>query len=302
MGVSLNINKGRKVASLLYRKFTTTGIHGSTVSPEDARPNGVTKGSLEHILFLTLTVSIDYQRDADALWRNSRLTFEDPKAQYLFNPLSLHKTPLQKVREDMRRYGLSQKPNKDAYIWRTVGVTLHKQWGGDPINLLAACEWDAPTILARLKDSNHIWNGRRFVDYPYLRGNKIGPLWLRMLWDNAGLIDLQNLAKVPIPVDIHVARATLTLGVVRGIYSGRLEELFECVRRAWFESVIGLRVGDREMIALDVDEPLWHLSKDGCVKRDSETGRCALRDTCEANEFCTKGRIEILKSRVELQT
>lgn len=300
--IQKDVDKGHQVAELLCKAFATKGIHGSTISPEDLVSDGMTKGSLEHILFLTLTVSIDYQRDADTLWRNSRFTFEDPDTHYLFEPFSLHETPLKKVREDMRRYGLSQKPNKDAHIWRTVGVTFHKQWGGDPRNLLAACEWDAPTILARLKDSNHIWNGRRFIDYPYLRGNKIGPLWLRMLWDNAGASKLQNLEKVPIPVDIHVARATLALGVVRGNYSGRLEDLFECVRNAWFESVTGLRVGDREMIALDVDEPLWHLSKDGCVKRDAETGRCSMRDTCEAREFCTNGRIGILKSRVELQT
>jgi hypothetical protein len=300
--IQQDVDKGHKVAELLCEVFATKGIHGYTVSPEDSVPYGVTKGSLKHILFLTLTVSLDYQRNADALWMNSRLTFEDPETQYLFDPSSLHKTPLQKVREDMRRYGLSQKPNKDAHIWRTVGVTFHKQWGGDPRNLLAACEWDALTVLTRLKDSTHIWNGRRFVDYPYLRGNKIGPLWLRMLWDNAGFTELQNLAKVPIPVDIHVARATLALGVVHGGYSGRLDELFKFVRQAWFESVTGLRVCDREMIALDVDEPLWHLSKHGCTKRNSETGRCSVRDTCEAREFCTNGRIGILKSKVELQT
>jgi len=300
--IQKDVEKGHRIAELLYNAFAKDGIHGHKVSPEDSMPKGITKGSLEHILFLTLTVSIDYQRDADALWSNSRLTFEDPNTHYLFEPLSLHKTPLQKVREDMRRYGLSQKPNKDAHIWRTVGVTFHKQWGGDPRNLLAACEWDAVTVLTRLKDSSHVWNGRRFVDYPYLRGNKIGPLWLRMLWDNADLTELQNLAKVPIPVDIHVARATLALGVVRGSYNGRLEELFKCVRIAWFESMNGLRVGDRKMIALDVDEPLWHLSKHGCRKRDSETGLCDVRDTCEAREFCTNGRIEILKSQVELQT
>jgi endonuclease III len=123
-----------------------------------------------------------------------------------------------------------------------------------------------------------------------------------MLWDNAGLTELQNLEKVPIPVDIHVARATLALGVVRGEYIGKLDNLFKCVRQAWFESVKGLRIGDREMIALDVDEPLWHLSKDGCRKRVSETGECPVNDTCEAREFCIDGRIRISKSEVELQT
>ena len=302
MGVTLDTNKGKEAAPLLYERFATTGIHGKKVSPEDELPSGIAKGFLNHILFLTLTVSIDYQRDANALWRNSRRTFEDPETRYLFDPASLHQTPYKKVREDLHRHGLSQKPNRDAHIWRTVGVTFYKQWGGDPRNLLAACGWDAATVLNRLKESEHAWNGRRVIDYPYLRGDKIGPLWLRMLWDNAGLTKLQNLEKVPIPVDIHVARATLALGVVHGQFSGRLDDVFTFIRKAWFESVTGLKIGDRDMIALDVDEPLWHLSKDGCRKRDPETGECPVNGTCEAKEFCTDGGIRISKSEVQLQT
>jgi endonuclease III len=124
-----------------------------------------------------------------------------------------------------------------------------------------------------------------------------------MLWDNADVAELQNLVNVPIPVDIHVARATLALGVVRGEYRGKLEELFKYVRDVWRDSMRGLRVEDREMIALDVDEPLWHLSKHGCVKRDAETGACLAQQACEVGEFCTEGRIKITKLReIDLQT
>lgn len=36
-----------------------------------------------------------------------------------------------------------------------------------------------------------------------------------MLHDNVG-IDLKNLDKIPIPVDIHIARASFTTGCLRG--------------------------------------------------------------------------------------
>lgn len=302
MSIVIDGERAKKVAELLYNSFSTTGIHGRTDMPEDIIPNSVVRGSLDHMLFITLTVSIDYQRDAPLLWESSRKTFDDPETRYLFNPKALHETPLRKIIEDMQKYRLSKKPQKDANIWRTVGVTFYKKWEGDPRNFLKNCNWDAPTILKRLKNDTHLYNGRQVPDYPYLRGDKIGPLWLRMLRDNVGITELKNLDKVPIPVDIHVARATLTTGVVRGEFKGNITHLFDYIRKAWFESVKGLSIKNRPMIALDVDEPLWHLSKYGCSNRDKTTGYCPVYNRCEAREFCIKGKVKIENSVVELET
>jgi len=123
-----------------------------------------------------------------------------------------------------------------------------------------------------------------------------------MLRDNVGIAQLRNLEKVPIPVDIHVARATLATGIVRGQFRGRLDEVFEYIRKAWFESVKGLSIKNREMIALDGDEPLWHLSKYGCTMRNKTTGNCPLYHRCEAKEFCVKGLVKIECSIVELES
>ena len=170
------------------------------------------------------------------------------------------------------------------------------------MNFLENCNWDAPTVLARLKTDTHIMNGKSVVDFPFLRGNKIGPLWLRMLRDNVGITQLKKLDAVPIPVDIHVARASLCLGVIRGSFNGNLDEIFPFIRRAWFEGVNGAFVNNRPMIALDVDEPLWHLSKYGCTMRNSNTGFCPHRSSCEAKNQCIPGIIEVNSNRVHLAT
>lgn len=294
--------RGKEVSELLYNSFSNEGIHGRTEMPEDITPKNMVKGSLVHILFLTLTVSIDYQRDAPTLWESSRKTFNDPETRYLFNPKSLHATPFRQIAEDMQKYKLSKKTKKDANIWRTVGVSFYKKWGGDPRNFLNSCNWDSILILKRLRDGTHLYNGRLVPDFPYLRGPKIGPLWVRMLRDNIGLTQLRNLEKVPIPVDIHVARATLATGVVRGNIKIKLEELFEYIRKAWFESVKGVKIKNRPMIALDVDEPLWNLSKYGCSNRDKMTGYCPVYNKCEARDYCIKGKVKIENGVVELET
>jgi len=298
----VNSQKGKKIAGTLYNAFATTGILGNTIMPEDIMPNGMIKGSLEHLFFITLTVSIDYQRDANTLWAVSRKAWENPETAYLYNPQLLHEIPPRRIAEDMQKSGLSKKTKKDPYIWRTVGVTVFKKWQAKPLNFLKDCEWDSLKILDRLKNDKHMYNKKLVPDYPYLRGNKIGPLWLRMLRDNVGIDKLKRLDEVPIPVDIHVARATLSTGVVRGEYQGCLNELFEIIRKAWFGSVKGINLKNRPMMALDVDEPLWHLSKHGCTKRDKESGECPVKNRCEAKQFCVKGTIKIEKNRVELKT
>lgn len=113
----------------------------------------------------------------------------------------------------------------------------------DPRNLFARCRWQADKILKTVKDGRHRSGQREVWDFPFLRGEKIGPLWLRMLRDNVGL-SLDNMDRIPIPVDIHVARSTLALGVVRGSYAGNLSGLFKDIREAWFRAVKGLKRDD----------------------------------------------------------
>lgn len=284
--------RGAEAAGLLYRTFRDTGIHGQKDMPEDILPAGMTEGSLEHLYFITLTVAIDYQRDAPALWACSRRTFEDPATRYLFYPEQVYNTPVAKIITDMQKHSLSKKPQNDAYIWRTVGLTFLKKYDNDPRHLFKLCQWKADLILHTIRKGSHQYKNKSYLDFPFLRGEKIGPLWLRMLRDNLGL-SLSNLDRIPIPVDIHVARSTLALGIIRGRYEGSLTPLFEEIRKAWFLSVQGLKREDgSEMIALDVDEPLWHLSKHGCTFRDNR-GYCPKRPSCVGRDFCVNGLVKI---------
>jgi len=295
--------RGEQLADLLYHKFQNEGIHGRTDMPEDEPPKGVTRGSIEHLCFITFTVAIDYMRDAPTLWNNSRATFSDPETNYLFFPKKLEQVGFEKVVKDMQKHGLSQRPERDANIWRTIGVTFSKKWAGNPLNLIEACDWDAIKMLGHLNNDKHLSNGSLISDFPNLRGPKIGPLWIRMLRDNVGITKLVNLDKVPMPIDIHIARATLTTGILKGQYRGSLGKLFPEMRLAWLESIKGLSVKGRPMIVLDIDEPLWHLSKYGCSgNRNKISGTCSAYGRCEAKDFCVKGKVSIEKSHVEVDT
>ena len=97
-------------------------------------------------------------------------------------------------------------------------------------------------------------------------------------------------------------RLTLAMGVLRGQFKGELNELFEYIRKAWFQSVQGLKVKQRVMIVLDVDESLWHVSKYGCTYRSKTSGYCPMADRCKAKNFCVKGKISIEKGKGGVKT
>lgn len=298
----MDTRKGQIIASILYEGFRTTGIHGMRDMPEDEPPAGVLQGSLDHIMFLALTVAIDYQRDAHALWDSARSTWEDPETRYLFDPAAVSEAPVEMVMQAMKKHRLSKKHTNDATIWQTVAGSFAKKWNGDSRNFLADCGWDAPTVLQRLKKDLHRSDTGSGKDFPFLGGNKIGPLWLRMLRDNAGVTTLKNLNLVPIPVDVHIARASICLGIVKGTYSGKMEPVFQEIHTAWAESVKNLEVEGRPMIALDVDEPLWHLSKFGCTSRNPSTGVCPSKEACIVAEYCIAGEVRVLRNSVVMGT
>jgi len=130
----------------------------------------------------------------------------------------------------------------------------------------------------------------KVYDFPFLRGEKIGPLWLRMLRDNVGIKGIKNLNRL-MPVDVHIARATFMTGVLRCEYSGSLDSIRYKIKDAWIESVKELEIDGKRIIALDLDEPLWHLSKYGCSKKRGNY--CPRKYECPVSEFCVSGFVRI---------
>jgi len=300
--VTIDQEKGRAVAALLRDAFENEGLFGETVMPETLPPSEVSTDSPEHILFLTLTVAIDYQRDAAQLWEAARKTYEDPETSFLFDPEVVSSSGFDTVVAAMQRHKLSKKHRNDAFIWITNAGTFHHKWNGNPLNFLADCNWDAPVILQRLQQDKHRGGKSMTRDFPFLGGKKIGPLWLRMLRDSAGVTAIRNMEAIPIPVDVHVARASLCLGVVQGQYDGKPEPLFVDIRRAWAQSVNGCRVGSRPMIALDVDEALWTLSRLGCSNRNKATGFCPLKKSCVVGTHCIPGVVDVKSDHIRIET
>jgi hypothetical protein len=300
-GLTINLESTKEVAVILYEKFNSNeGIFGHNVMPEDLLPrwgselssSGITRGSYEHLMFITLVVSIDYQRNADQLWEAGRRTFEDERTRWLFIPKESINKSFAEIISAMKVYKLAKKPEKDAWIWSTVSKSFFEAYNSDPMNLIKEHDCDALKLFNKKFDPKF---KRRF---PFLSGNKIFPLWIRMLHDNVG-INLKNLDKIPIPVDIHVARASFTIGCLTGKYTGTISDISPKIDEAW-KSVLELVNHPKLKYRLQLDEPLWHLSRFGCKFR---TGNfCPKKIRCPVNQFCVSGIVQISPTRIKIDT
>lgn len=281
MVLTTELNRGREVAAILVAAFNDPkrGIFGHVDMPEGEPPVGVERGSEEHIRFITLTVAIDYMKDAHLLWASSRKAHGDQRYKYLYDLRAVTSKDETIVAQDLIDSGLARYGNNDAKTWKTVSSAILSELQGDLSGFLRRMEYRGEKIIGYLRES------RRASKFPYLKGYKIAPLWVRMLHDvcNVPIVDL---AKLPIPVDVHIARATFTTGCAWGAYSGTIGDLRKRIEDYWFEVC-----KETTLIPFDLDEPLWNLSKFGC-KQYHPDGCSKLRE-CPVGKYCVRGKLDV---------
>ena len=214
-------------------------------SPEYTLPSGMKKGSEEQLLFITLTVSIDYMRDAEQLWKQSCQAWTNPENKWIFNPRDVVENGLEALIEFFKRIK-DRRPTKDAKIWYTICKKL-LEFNGSVYKLLEKLNFDALNIDEYLNDNRK--------DFPYLNGYKIKPLWLRMIHDTAE-IKLNRIEKIHIPIDVHTARMTLKI-IFNEDFDGNItKSLREKTQKAWIDIL-----KNSQIYPLQLDQPLWLLGK-----------------------------------------
>jgi len=296
-----NLKNSQKVAVILYEKFhSDEGIFGHNEMPEYLLPrwdsestsHHIVRGSYEHLMFTTLVVSIDYLRNADQLWEAGRRTFEHTGTRWLFSPQEVVNKSLTEVIAAMKIHKLAKRPIQDAKIWFKISKSFFELYNSNPANLIKNCDYDALKIFNKKFDPDF----KR--SFPFLSGNKIFPLWIRMLHDNVG-INLKKLHKIPIPVDIHIARATFTTGCMTGKYIGTISGISDKIDKSW-KNTLELVNHSKLKYHLQLDEPLWHLSKYGCKFRTKSS--CTKKGECPVSQFCIDGMVYVSSTRIEIDT
>lgn len=292
---SLRITNDLSTAVRLRDAFR--GVGGASVfgqinsMPEEELSRDIAN-ELDRLMYLTLTVSIDYQRDAVALWRHTRARYDDPETRWLFDPREVATRTPAEILAALRRgdpRGALRYPTKDAGWWHRNSRTFAQDYAGDPRVLFQRLDWD----VARIR--HEVNRPGRFQG---LKGPKIFPLWIRMLAD-IQRYHFTGLEALPIPVDVHVARATFTTGLMRGRYEGPFDATLKSViRRAWTDACRA--AGEPHMT---FDEPRWQLSRLGCTRRhQGGTADCPVRASCSIGDRCPRGPIELSTAGARIDT
>ena len=282
MVLDRNSERTKKVIQRLLQWYEKrTGIFSGTGLPETLLPKGVQPGSDEHIMFITMCSTLDYNRNADDLWDAGRKTWADESTRWVFFPHQVEKKTFDDLKKDLHKYRLSQRWEKqDPGDWQRVSLSFLKLFDGSPRNMLEKFDFDALEISEYVKKTKL----EKENAFPRLRGEKIRAMWIRILHDEAGIDFKKNYEKIHLPIDRHVMRATFTTGCLVGKYSGSFDSTKGMAINAWAEVCEDLSLNQ-----LDLDEALFNLSREGCS--NIENGKCPKRNECELYpRFCVTAK------------
>lgn len=292
MAVNLKIypERAREVGLHLWELYQKEGIFGHRELPDDAVKELLKSvGQEKALLIITFTTALDYMRNASELWKSSIETFKDGEVDWVFEPEEVAKRSKEELLNALLKHKLAKKKKRDLEIWHSISLTLFRKFDGSVRALFEAYDYDVERMF-------NDFTKKRKDDFPSLSGSKVFPHWIRSLSEKLSF-PFKNIEKLPIPVDVHVARATFTTGCIRGKYSARSlnETLKRRVVEVWREGLKGTGIAPIQMF-----RPLWLLSKYGCRYR--KNGERPKYPVCPARAFCVDGKVLITASKVEIDT
>ncbi len=238
-------------------------------------------------LYITFTAALDRARDADLLWQRSARMFRETK--WPFSPTDAASRPLPELQDVLRAYGVSQRHTPDSLGWKTIAETISKP----PLNAnvhsaIYEGRGDAKMLLTALRAHR---SGRAL--FPFLRGPKVGPMWVRMLAYPGGA-SITSLETLPVAVDVQVRKVTEYLGVTE-THGQDLQLARSLIQAKWAEDVrLHGADGPASLSGTPaaLDPALWFYAKWGCTRCERAGRRLPIADICQECRFdqLTKGR------------
>lgn len=231
------------------------GLLGGERMPEDARPESIEIDSFDNYHFLTLPMSLNYQRNSYTLWESAAKTYNDEECNDVFNPEAVTKMTTEELREKLLKHKVALQPNKHIDTWQRISSALCDLSSGDVRKLIKENSSD----VVKIREFMQVKYKKRF---PYISGEKIFNYWLYVISDytNEVLINRNNITVAP---DTHILQASIRLGVTTETMDeiskkrGKIADEWESILR------------ESEISPIDIHTPLWLWSKSGFPKIDS---------------------------------
>ncbi len=225
------------------------GLLGQTRMPEDSNP-GFTKDQQElRLVYFTLPMSLNYQRDSYKLWEAALNTYNDKETRIVFDLLKVTQLSDQILQSYLLCYKLALQPNKHIQTWKKLSHTIHQHWGSIT-QMLQEHNSDFLLLQKTIQQTHK-------KEFPYLSGPKIFHYWCFILQEY-GKIKLKNAEFIEIAPDTHITQCSVRLGVITQADSITLTK--DQISQRWRKVLQGSGITPIQM-----HPPLWFWSRNRFV-------------------------------------
>ena len=229
--------------------------------------------------FLTLVCAVDYQTNSDRLWNAAaRLHTTRPD---LFEPAQVAAMPTDRLHRDQHESGAAGRfHQRNAKSWQKIAeylVSGERSAVRRAIDEGVGCVDDLREDLRR---------------YPLLRGEKIGPVWIRIM-AIPGKARIAPVESMSVGVDIHLRRLTRNLGLLDS--GGDIAEIDASdasrdaeIRRIWRDAAHRAKIeGPSELGGGPgaLDPALWFFGRYGCKPCQELARPVRFGHVCDACRF-----------------
>ena len=222
-----------------------TGKLGYMKMPEDSSPEFSEEEKEVRLVYFTLPMSLNYQRDSYKLWESVLKTFNDLEDKIIFDIKSSANLDEEQLRKHLMKYKIALQPNKHIATWHKISKTISENWGNIS-KLLEFAEYDF------LKLRNIVQKQFK-KGFPYLSGPKIFNYWSFIIQEY-GKIKLKNSEFIEIAPDTHITKCSVLLGAITEEESESLTK--EKISEIWRELLQGTGINP-----IDMHPPLWFWSR-----------------------------------------
>jgi len=222
-----------------------SGKLGYMKMPEDSSPPFSIDEKEVRLVYFTLPMSLNYQRDSYKLWESVLKTFNDPKTKIIFDIKSSANLNEEQLRKHLMKHKIALQPNKHIATWQKISKTISENWGSIS-DLLKSADYD----FLQLKDIVQ----RQFKKgFPYLSGPKIFNYWSFIIQEY-GKVKLRNSEFIEIAPDTHITKCSVILEAITKEESEFLTK--EKISEKWRELLHGTGINP-----IDMHPPLWFWSR-----------------------------------------
>lgn len=176
---------------------------GNMTMPEDAHPVFATDE--ERLVYFTLPMALNYQRNSYALWEWATKTYQDIDTLWVFDIGESANASVEDLQHALMKYKIALQPNKHIATWSTIAKTISdNRW--DITWLLTAAEYDVVKLQQMIQKDHKKW-------FPYLSWPKIFHYWMYILGEYCD-VKLINKQFIDIAPDTHVIQCSVKLWVL----------------------------------------------------------------------------------------